>query len=280
MRIILFLLIIFSIAGEKVIIVTQEDVYNDYIKFLNGRSPVEIEYYGGEYSRRDVIEVLMIFKALYLGGMKTFDYEFIFSPTDKRDLAYLVRGEATIRGTTIWEYELNDYENDLYKSIDVIENGTFEAGFYTNEENNLLNRKIGGVEEIKNLRVVSSKFWPVDWISLEKSGFINIYDGSKWENMLLHVINNRADILLAPFQPTDDLSFQVNGIKFFPIIGYKIKLEGTRHFVISSKNSYGGEVNIYLKRGLSKMKEEGIIEKMYRESGFYNEKVKDWIVVY
>lgn len=278
MKLILFFVIISSIFANKITIVTQEDVYNDYIKFLNGRSPFEIEEYGGKYSRRDVIELLMIFKGLYIGGMQDFEYEFLFSPTDMRDLAYLERGEGTIRGTTIWAYELEGYKN-LYKTIKIIDEGKFEAGFYTVEGNTILNRKFERVEEIKQLRIVSSKFWPVDWHTLEEKGFKKLYDAKKWENMLMHVINNRADLLLAPFQSSDDLSFEVDGTKFYPIEGYKIKLLGSRHFVISATNPLGGEVNIYMKKGLEKMKEEGIIEKMYEESGFYNEKVADWIIV-
>ena len=41
---------------EELLIIIPSDVKHDYELFLNGRDPLKINYFGGHYSRRDVVE--------------------------------------------------------------------------------------------------------------------------------------------------------------------------------------------------------------------------------
>lgn len=278
MKYLIFVLLVSLLNGLNIPITIQEDVYNDYINFLNGRNPLEISNYDGAYSRRDVVEVVMLEQALYLGGLRGFEFEFIMTNAEGRDYALLKSGKALIRGTAMWAYDYPSLESYLYRSIDVVEEGKFEAGFYT-EENRVDVLKKKEIEEIFDLKVVSSKSWTVDWLTLEKLKFENRVDTAKWENMVNLVANSRADVLLAPFQPNEDMSFEAYGFIFVPIKGVKIALADPRIFAVSKKHPMGQIVYESLNKGLKIMKEKGLIEKIYIESGFYNQRVKEWRLV-
>ncbi len=278
MKYLIFVLLVSLLNGVNIPVTIQEDVYNDYINFLSGRNPLEISNYDGAYSRRDVVEVVMLEQALYLGGLRDFEFEFIMTNAEGRDYALLKSGKALIRGTAMWAYDYPSLEAYLYRTIDVVEEGKFEAGFYT-EENRVEVLKEKEIEEIFELKVVSSKSWTVDWLTLEKLKFENRVDTAKWENMVNLVANSRADALLAPFQSNEDMSFEAYGFTFVPIIGVKIALADPRIFAVSKKHPMGQIVYESLNKGLKIMKERGIIEKIYIESGFYNQKVKDWQLI-
>ena len=85
-----------------------------------------------------------------------------------------------------------------------------------------------------------------------------------------------GDVLLAPFQPTPDLSMQVNGRKLVPILNVKVGLQGSRHFFVSKASPIGAEVSKSLNDGLGKLRAQGAIEKAYRDSGFFNNATKNW----
>ncbi len=278
MKYLIFVLLVSLLNGVNIPVTIQEDVYNDYINFLSGRNPLEISNYDGAYSRRDVVEVVMLEQALYLGGLRDFEFEFIMTNAEGRDYALLKSGKALIRGTAMWAYDYPSLEAYLYRTIDVVEEGKFEAGFYT-EENRVEVLKEKEIEEIFELKVVSSKSWTVDWLTLEKLKFENRVDTAKWENMVNLVANSRADALLAPFQSNEDMSFEAYGFTFVPIKGVKIALADPRIFAVSKKHPMGQIVYESLNKGLKIMKERGIIEKIYIESGFYNQKVKDWQLI-
>lgn len=271
----LFFCIFNFISPINVTIVTQPDVYSDYLLFLDKRDPLTIKNYSGSYARRDVLELVMVLQALKKGELKDFKYKIITSPTDRRDIAFLEKGDADIRGTSIWDNEIDSFANTLYKSVPVIKNGQFEAGFYTVLKNQkALNSK--SFDDIKNLTVVSSKLWTVDWKTLTNLNIHNLVDVAKWESMVNLVKNNRADILLAPFQPTSDMSFEAEGAIFYPIKNIKISLDGSRHFAVSKVSKNGKQIFEALNKGLILMEKEGLINKIYIDSGFFNPSVKNW----
>ena len=275
-KMLLIFFTIFSLSyGVNVTIVTQPDVYNDYLKFLDKRDPLSITDYSGPYSRRDVVELVMVLQALKRGQLKDFKYKIITSPTDRRDIAFLEKGDADVRGTSIWDNEINSFPNTLYKSVPVIKNGEFEAGFYTIIQNaKALNSK--SLDDIKKLSIVSSKLWTIDWKTLTNLNIPDLQDVAKWESMVNLVKNKRADILLAPFQPTDDMSFEAEDTIFYPIKNLKISLDGTRHIPVSKTSKNGKIIFEALNKGLMLMEKDGTIKKIYTDSGFFNGKVKTW----
>jgi hypothetical protein len=94
--------------------------------------------------------------------------------------------------------------------------------------------------------------------------------------MVSMVQGKRVDFLLAPFQPTEDMSLGVNGAILIPIPNIQISLSGSRVFSVSKKHPLGKEAIKAINIGLIKMKKMGIIKKAYEQSGFINAKVANW----
>jgi len=258
---------------EELIIVLPGDVKRDYDLFLAGRDPLSINNYGGLGSRRDVIEVVLIQQALSLGGI-TDPIRFIVTSSHARIIKQVHSGKAVMTGNSIWYDLLNDRDL-LYVSESIIENGQFEAGIYTILENQkALSAKT--LLDVRSLTAVSSKAWIIDWQTLNAMEMSSLINTVKWTSMVKMVAKGRADFLLAPFQPSVDMSFTPEGIHLVPVPGIKIGLQGTRHFAVSKRHPKGKEVIKALDEGIKLMKEQGIVDKAYRDAGFFNTKVKEW----
>ncbi|PKF61089.1 hypothetical protein CW745_12330 [Psychromonas sp. psych-6C06] len=261
------------VLREELIIVIPGDVKRDYDLFIAGRDPLKINDYNGEGSRRDVVEVVLIQQALALGGIKD-PIRFIVASSHARIIKQVHSGTAVMSGNSIWYDLLNDRDL-LYVSEPIIENGQFEAGLYTILENQkALAAK--SLQDVQTLTAVSSKAWIIDWQTLNSMKMNSLINTVKWSSMVKMVSKGRADFLLAPFQPSNDMSFTPEGIHLVPVPRIKIGLQGTRHFAVSKRHPKGKEVIKALDTGILLLKQQGIVEKAYTDSGFFNAKVKDW----
>lgn len=271
---VLILFLIYTLNAQALNIIIEENVLKDYKIFLNGKDPLNIKNFNNKGARRSVVDLIILQQAISIGGYKA-DFNFIKSPTSLRELQQLKDGKGITTATTSWLYDLKNMQNDIYISEAIINDGEFEAGLYTLDSNNkILNLKT--LEEIQNLTAVSNKYWVSDWNTLESLNLKKIYHTIKWKSMTRMIKAKRADILLAPFQSTYDLSFKTEDNRFLPIPNLKVGLKGSRHFAISKKYKNSKEIFEALNKGIKILKTEGIIKKAYEESGFFNQNVKDW----
>lgn len=262
-----------KIKRDELIIVIPSDVKRDYDLFLDGRDPLDIKEFSGLGSRRDVVEVILLQQALVLGGL-TDSIRFIVASSHARIIKQVHSGSAIMSGNSIWYDLLNDRDL-LYVSEAVIEKGQFEAGLYTILENQKA-LSVKSLKDVRELTAVSSKAWIIDWQTLNSMEMSSLINTVKWSSMVKMVGKGRADFLLAPFQPSTDLSFSPEGIHLIPVPNIKIGLQGTRHFAVSKRHPKGKEAIKALDAGILLLKEQGIVEKAYRDSGFFNKEVKDW----
>jgi hypothetical protein len=270
----LSLLFITSTAwSERVNVYIPPDVLADYELFLKGRSPLAITEYSGEGARRDVIEVILFQQALARTGNR-WQVSFVEQPDYGAMLDGLVSGEAIASVTSIWRKDLTPRWDNLYITTAVIERGQFEAGFYTPLSNETAQQSRTN-PQLKSLRGVSSRNWVIDWRTLEAFG-ANVTHADTWGEMVNQVFDGTQDYLLAPFQPTDDLSLSLPEGKLVPIPNVKIALMGTRHFAVSRAHSLGWDFNTSLHRGLMSLKKDGIVEKAYADCGFLNPLASEW----
>jgi hypothetical protein len=82
--------------------------------------------------------------------------------------------------------------------------------------------------------------------------------------------------VLAPFQATADLSLDVGSVRLVPIPRLKIGLDGTRHFLVSSRHARATALLDRLNAGLSTLRQKGVIRQAYEQSGFFNARVAHW----
>lgn len=266
-------------ANEKVItILTQQDVFNDYQQFIGQRDPITLSNYGGPGSRRDVVELVLVQQALKAGGnelpIKIVKVD-NSSDSYNRYIKEITIGSATMGGNSAWQIDLKPLSDKVFISEPVIRNGEFEAGFYTTADN-VDARLTRTLPELQKLTAVVAESWKPDVATLESLKFANLLKTQSWDSMVGMLQKKRADVLLAPFQPTPDLSMNVGGKRLVPVQNVKVGLQGSRHFLVSKADPIGAQVAKQLNIGLDKLREKGLIDKAYRDSGFFNNATKNW----
>lgn len=260
--------------GEAVLLV-EERTYQQYQTFLAGRPPLSVKTFGGQGASRTSIELVLLQQALALGG-DTDRVRFEFMPNHLRLMRELQTGKYVAAANTVWQDSIGEAPDAFWLSTAVIRNGQFEAGLYTTKAR-VGSYRIRSGADLLRLSAVSSHGWSSDWRTLSGLPLQQLFDTASWPNMLNMVIADRADFLLAPFQATDDMSFEANGVVFMPIAGVKLGLLGSRHFVVSRLHADGQRFYQALEKGLAIMLARGAFDRAYREAGFYNDKVRDWL---
>ncbi|WP_034641419.1 hypothetical protein [Chitinilyticum aquatile] len=265
-------------AEDEITILTQQDVLNDYQKFLKGRDPLGITFFGGEHSRRDVVELVLVQQALKTGG-NTRPVKLVTvnntSDSYNRYLKEVSTGTAALGGNSVWLVDLKPLSDKVYISEPSIRQGEFNAGLYTIAGNK---QALAAQDKaaVQKLSAVVADSWKPDIATLESIPIKNVLKTQSWDSMVGMVAKQRADVILAPFQPTPDLSFEAGGQKFLPIPNIKVGLQGSRHFFVS--RSYPGSAQLAkaLNSGLDSLRANGTIERAYKESGFFNANTTNW----
>lgn len=258
-------------------IVVADDVLNDYKRFLAWRDPLEISTFNGPYGRRDVVEVVLIQQALQNGGWLG-NVTLVPGGSYARMMQLIAEGDADLTGSSTWLRDIDRNGDRIAASRAVIPLGRFEAGFYMLADNpNRL--RIRNLRSLQRLRGASNRNWKPDWQALGKLGLVDLIHVPTWELMVQFVAEGRADFVLAPFQSGEDMELVVGDVRLLPIPGYKIALDGSRHFAVTRNMHYSRDLMVAINQGLSELQENGRIEQAYRQSGFFHPAVKDWTVI-
>jgi hypothetical protein len=258
-------------------IAVADDVLEDYQRFLDGRDPLDIENFGGEYSRRDVVEVVLLQQALRRGGWIG-EISLIAGGGYTRILELLANGDADITGSTTWLRDIENRADHIVSSLATIPNGRFEAGFYMLADN-AKRLKVKNLRGLRLLRGVSSRSWVPDWQALARLRLADLITVPSWKLMVEFVADDRADFLLAPFQPGPEMELVVGDVRMLPIPGYKIALDGSRHYAVTNVQHYSKDLRVAIDQGLRELGKIGRIEAAYRQSGFFHPDVADWILI-
>ncbi|MGL1931552.1 MAG: hypothetical protein OCC45_07285 [Desulfotalea sp.] len=259
----------FAQSTEKktlVHLIVTSDVLSDYYKFLGDRSPLEINVYSGKYSRRDVIEVVLLQQALKRGGLDA-EIVFLTANTYLRTLEEVISGRAAITANTVWLDDIIKSQQNLLSSPAMIRSGEFHVGIYTSQQNNDV-LEVQSTRDLREFSAISNKNWKADWLTLQELGISNIIHTQKWISMVRMVNARRVDFLLAPFQSTPGMVMKIDEITLVPIPGVKVNLVGSRHFAISPKHPHSLKIQQALGLGIQRMRDIGLIKKAYLETGF------------
>ncbi|KJE33634.1 hypothetical protein UF64_18025 [Thalassospira sp. HJ] len=258
-------------------IAVADDVLEDYKRFLDGRDPLDIETFEGEYSRRDVVEVVLIQQALRRGGWRG-DITLIAGGGYVRMRKLLADGDADITGSTTWLDDIEKKAGEIAPSRAMIPKGRFEAGFYMLADNPE-RLKIRNIRGLRLLRAASNRNWVPDWQALARLRVADLINVPSWKLMVEFVATDRADFLLAPFQPGPDMELVVDDVRMLPIPDYKIALEGSRHYAVSGVQHYSDTLLTAIDQGLLELDRIGRVEQAYRQSGFFHPGVTDWTMI-
>jgi len=234
----------------------------------------KIVYKSPDLDSSPVVDTLLIYKALVLGGLHA-TLDFVDIPNSERERIMVISGAVVIAGTSQWDFFADENKETLYKSDTVVPDGAFEKGLYTTKEK-LSSIVIKSAKDLAKISCSSTSNWRVDWKTLQGLGFKILQDSPTRETMFKLVEGGRVDTTLQSFSGTPDMSIVESGVTLYPIEGVKVLLSGTRHFVVSKVNPDGKAVFEALQRGLAILKKSNEINRALTETGFFNEKTKTW----
>jgi hypothetical protein len=270
-------------SGESpavVIILVPPTVLDTLRIFLRpGESPDTFDDFARAGNYRDLTDYLLLRRALALGGNKLpVVIEPWFDVSYDRVVFRLRSGHAAVFSNGIWREDFSASDSQLKVSSPLFNYGELEAGLYMSPQNPKLH-STKTPEDVRKLTAVSSKQWRPDWSALEQLGLAAIYDNVHWESMMKMVRSQRVDFMLSGFSMQTDLSYQAMGITLVPVPGIKVKLAGSRGWVVSLTNTQGPEVYTAIEKGLVILLEQGVIARAYRAAGVINDSVADWKVL-
>lgn len=255
-------------------VVIARDVHADYERFIRGRDPLTLQHFDGPYSRRDVVELVLLQQALQRGGALR-PLHFLLTDSEGRTLKILSNGEADIGGASSWQDSVERDSENLLASSALIRHGEFMAGLYFPEHHPALKILAQHPEQLHRYTAVCASSWEPDLATLNQLGS-PVLRTENWESMLGMLRKQRGDYVLAPFQPTPDLRLEAGGIVLKPVRGVKAVLVGSRHFILWRKGTESAALAAAINRGILALEKDGTVQRAYRESGFENRELQSW----
>ena len=86
-------------------------------------------------------------------------------------------------------------------------------------------------------------------------------------------------LLLWKYPPFPEINIEKDGFTFIPVPDVLIALYDTRHFMVSKKHPEGNAIISKLNRGLAVLMEQGIVDSLYRDCGFYRSDLDGWTIL-
>jgi len=267
-------------TSSAVVILVAPTVLDSLRIFLHpGESPDTFDDFARAGNYRDLTDYLLLRRALALGGNKL---PVVIEPwldvSYDRVVLRLRSGHAAVFSNGIWREDFSANDLQLKVSSPLFNYGEMEAGLYMSPENPKLH-STKTLEDVRKLTAVSSRQWRPDWNALKQLGLVALYNNVYWESMVRMVRSQRVDFMLSGFSSKADLSYQAMGITLVPVQGMKIKLAGSRGWVVSLTHAQGPEAYKALAPGLVLLRKQGVITRAYRAAGVINDSVADWKVL-
>lgn len=262
--------------AEPLPVAVPVDVIEDYERFLGPRDPLAISDFSGPFSRRDVVELILLQQALHLGG---FGWPLTFIPETsyRRVIRQMAAGQLISTGASKWHLDLASAGDALLISDALVENGEFIVGIYTLATHRHIQQ--AEADQLRQWRIISNQHWRADVHTLQALGFRRITYGGDWPSMVRMLDAGRGELVLAPFPNRDDLSIEVNGSRLLPVEHIRVAISGSRHWAVSRKHPQGPAFFAALQRGLAQLRLQGVVERAYRQSGFFNAQTDQWPIL-
>lgn len=271
----LFLCCFITLSSQaKIPISIESDIYKYAQQVLGEESIESIDNFKHPSCVRDVVEFILVQKAIKLGGLNL-EYDFVLGDYDARNIRLIQHGLLLISFDSIWLNEASQYEKDVFISDPVIRKNEFYAGIYVapSKISTLKPKLANGITE---LSFVTSEAWHTDVKTLTALKPKSLVIEADWLVMAKMVSSGWVDAMLAPFKPTMPFEYTGKNYKIRAIDNFKVALQDSRHFVISKKHPLGKKTFIAIQKGLKQLRQSGYIERAYKECGFLNSVVEDW----
>lgn len=264
----LFLFHSFNVGANTQALI-REDVYQFYLKFLNGRDVQKINEFKGEYIRRDVVDMILVQQALKIGG-KELTFDFFPGKADYRNAQMMKQGKSLLSFDTYWLSDATELEPDVYISSAIIRKGEYFAGIFANPNNTKV-FQLSKLEHFKNLTSVSTPRWRADWQTLLNLPLKRLHREDEWVSQARMVREMFVDFFMMPLNMSHKGQYIIRNVILKQVPNVALLLDDSRHFVISKKHPDGFEAYHAIQRGVAKMRSRGQIVKAYTDAGFFRD---------
>lgn len=263
----------FGFAAEELTLAVPASTLVDYAAFVEekGGDPLVIRDFRSQWSRRGIVDVVLIRQALALGGMNN-PVRLVSVPNPARALQDVKDGACVMFGHDIWE---SDFDDSVYMTAPVIRRGEFEVGIYASVHHPTM-WFVQSLEMLREHTPVVSQSWTKDMDVLRLLGFDRIQTVPRYILIFRSLDEGRGDFTLESFTLADKQAERIQAESVALLPNFKITFPWSRHFMVSKKHPLGKQVYDALEKGLAKMRAEGKIRKAFLESGFFNDAYKDW----
>lgn len=253
---------------------TPEEIASSYKEIVGGTSCKDYRQPKGQYIPRGAIELLILCRAFTEAGLSP-RFIFIPSPNYSRSVLMVETGVAHLSSETIWQSDL-DHRN-VWSSVPVIRDYELEKGLYAVPSSAIFKSNLSKLD-VRRFTGVSIKNWHTDWEALIQitPHVRNVFHYSAIFNTLEI---GRADFTLFEFPNSPDLKIMAGGIELQPVPKVKVSLPGSRHFIVARQFKNSHEIHALINTGIDALRKKGVIEQIYRDSGFYHPLTEDWKVL-
>lgn len=267
-------------GAEDTIILVPAEVVDGFRDFRGSRQIADIRNYSfstdyisrhqDPFTNLEVVELVLLVQALQLGGLKG---EIKIKPASAHAMMRRVeKGEAILGGVSIWRERTDTRTKSLWVSDPIIRQGEFELGLYSCGQP----VPIIDLADLRQYKLSSHADWPMVTELLQSLEQADLSLSSDWSTVVKQTCNGMSDLVAAPFTNSAGLSLQHLDELLTPVPGVKLKVGGTRHFVISRLHPKGKRAYFSLQRGLRKLRLKGNIARAMRQSGFLHRAAADW----
>ena len=259
----------FALNAETVIHV---GTYQDHVPGIrafvaeNGCQPLTEAKVG---QNQILSEYLIFCNALKLSGtdyrIKLYSY-----PLNARVLDDITRGFLDASAIGIWRNEL---KNDGYlASVALLKPDQFVKGFYTTKE------KLATLSRQPTLKgniVLANSNWSHDWAKLNCSGLKTVHV-DQYQHMFRMLSAGRGDMIPLTFSNNAEMERLHFNVPLYPVPGFKMSFDDSTHFAVRATGEKPNLLLNDLNSGLRQLREQGLIELVYRRLGIINHVVDDW----
>jgi hypothetical protein len=266
----LFVFSTFVSYGQDITISGLPNEINNYKKWLGNTKCSAIESYQNIYATKASTQIMIICKALYLGGVEA---QLLLNsmPNYSRSLYEAHKGTIAIPGDSIWQSQIP--QAYFYIAPPIFERGEFQKGFFAlpekrkEIEQKINSNKLKGITPLQTLRdysLITSENWIFDLAAI-KGLELTYISTTKAENMCNMIKYGRGDLYFGELIMigNEKIVFNCNGLILEPIKGIKAAFIESRHFVVSKNIPNSKEIYKALVKGLNILRQTGEIEQAF-----------------
>lgn len=221
---------------------------------------------------RPVVDLVLELQALKAGGLD-FDFELVRTLTYDLAKKQLIEGRVELTAETIWESEIDPAT--MLRTDPIIRHGEFVKGVYVAAGNQKL-LQISTLEALQPLTGGVVATWALDVKTMEEMKLKGLTKSPTPEVVFTNIQKQQVDFVLWEFSGNADMSVVISGVKLVPVPNVKIAIMGARAWVVSKASPNAEVVHKALAAGTKILRDNGTIERAYKESGFHNPRVTDW----